>query len=176
MRVWQTYLVDSDVFITAKNLYYAFDLCPGFWESLIHHHRQGRVFSVDRVRGELLAGRKTEDLVQWVKHDVPAGFFVEVDSDEVTASYTEIMVWAQRNPQYFDYARAKFATGADGWLVAYARVHGATVITNEQSAPESRREIKLPDVCEQFNVEYDTTFAMLRALEVRFEWSEGEET
>ena len=28
---------------------------------------------------------------------------------------------------YFDQAKAKFATGADGWLVAYARVHGATV-------------------------------------------------
>ena len=24
-----TYLVDSDVFITAKNLYYSFDICPG---------------------------------------------------------------------------------------------------------------------------------------------------
>ncbi|WP_419160989.1 DUF4411 family protein [Candidatus Palauibacter sp.] len=44
------YLVDSDVFITAKNVYYAFDLCPGFWQSVLHHHRDGRVFSVDRVR------------------------------------------------------------------------------------------------------------------------------
>ena len=52
-----TYLVDSDVLITAKNLYYAFDLCPGFWKSLLHHHRESRVFSVDRVRKELLAGR-----------------------------------------------------------------------------------------------------------------------
>ena len=33
--------------------------------------------------------------------------------------------------RYFDYAKAKFATGADGWLVAYARVHGAIVVTNE---------------------------------------------
>lgn len=49
-----TYLVDSDVFITAKNLYYAFGLCPGFWKSVLHHHRGGRIFSVDRVRGELL--------------------------------------------------------------------------------------------------------------------------
>ena len=31
MMAGQIYLVDSDVFITAKNLYYSFDLCPGFW-------------------------------------------------------------------------------------------------------------------------------------------------
>ncbi len=56
MRKDAIYLVDSDVFITAKNLYYAFGLCPGFWKSVLHHHRTGRIFSVDRVRGELLAG------------------------------------------------------------------------------------------------------------------------
>lgn len=167
------YLVDSDVFITAKNLYYAFDLCPVFWKSVVHHHEQGRVFSVDRVRSELLAGRKTEDLVQWVRNEVPEALFVGVDTAEVTAAYTDIMVWVQRHPGYYDYAKAKFATGADGWLVAYARVHGATVVTNEQSAPESKKEIKLPDVCTRFGVEYDNTFSMLRALGVRFDWTGG---
>lgn len=165
----RTYLVDADVFITAKNLYYAFDLCPGFWDGLIHHHHQGRVFSIDRVRSELLAGPRTENLVQWVRNDLPEGFFLPVDSDEITAAYTEIMMWAQRHPQYFDYAKAKFATGADGWLVAHARVHGTTVITLEQSSPESKREIKLPDVCDRFDVEYDNTFAMLKDLAVRFD-------
>ena len=56
MMVDRTYLVDSDIFITAKNLYYPFDICPGFWKCVVHHHRKGRVFSVDRVRSELLAG------------------------------------------------------------------------------------------------------------------------
>ena len=79
MMADQTYVVDSDVFITAKNLYYSFDICPGFWNSVVHHHREGRVFSVDRVRSELLAGHRTEDLVRWVRDQVPEGFFVPVD-------------------------------------------------------------------------------------------------
>ena len=109
---------------------------------MVHHHREGRVFSVDRVRSELLAGPRTEDLVRWVMgYEVPEGFFVPVDIDGVVRVYTDIMMWVQRHPKYLDLAKAKFATGADGWLVAYARVHGATVVTNEQSAPESRREI-----------------------------------
>ena len=170
MIVDQTYLVDSDVFITAKNLYYSFDLCPGFWKCVIHHHREGQVFSVDRVRSELLAGHKKEDLVQWVRDKVPQGFFHPVDTDMVVHAYMDIMMWVQRHPRYFDHAKAKFATSADGWLVAYAQVHGNTVVTNEQSAPESRREVKLPDVCDQFRVRRDNMFAMLRALNVSFHW------
>ena len=170
MMVDRTYLVDSDVFITAKNLYYSFDICPGFWKCVVHHHREGRVFSVDRVRSELLAGHKKEDLVRWVRDIVPEGFFLPVDTDVVARAYMDIMMWVQRHPRYFDHAKAKFATGADGCLVAYAQAHSATVVTNEQSAPESRKEIKLPDVCDQFRVRHDNMFAMLRALNIHFDW------
>lgn len=168
-RRW--YLVDSDVFITAKNLYYAFEICPGFWKSLIHHHGEMQVYSIDRIRGELLAGRRTEDLVQWVKSDLPAGFFLDTDGEEVTSVYAEIMLWVQRSSQYFDRAKAKFATEADGWLVAYAKVHGAIVVTNEQPRPESRNRVLLPDVCAQFEVTYKDTFFMLKELAIRFEWA-----
>lgn len=56
----QPFLLDSDVFIAAKNSYYAFAICPGFWKSLIHHHEKKRVFSIDQVRREILAGRGTK--------------------------------------------------------------------------------------------------------------------
>jgi len=79
MSAHRLYILDSDVFIAAKNSYYAFTICPGFWNSLIHHHEAGNIGSIDRVRGELLAGRPTEGLVQWVKNDVPAGFFMLKD-------------------------------------------------------------------------------------------------
>ena len=167
-----TYLVDSDVLITAKNLYYAFDLCPGFWKSLLYYHGEGRIFSVDRVRNELLTGRSDEDLFQWVKNDVPEKFFLPVDTDELARVYTEIMMWVQRHPNYFDHAKAKFATGADGWLVACAQVRGATVVTNEQPAPASRKDVKLPDVCDEFQVPRQNTFVMLRALGAQFDWTE----
>ena len=171
MTATGAYLVDSDVFITAKNLYYSFDICPGFRKSMVHHHRKGRVFSIDKVRSELLAGPKAEDLVRWVRDEVPAGFFIPVDTGAVVRAYMDIMMWVQRHPGYFDQAKAKFAKGADGWLVAYARIHDTTIVTNEQSAPKSKREIKLPDVCDQFGVRRDNTFAMLRSLNVHFDWA-----
>ncbi len=73
--------------------------------------------------------------------------------------------------EVFDHAKAKVATGADGWLVAYARVRGVIVVTNEQSAPQSGKEVKLPDPCGQFGVRRDNTFAMLRALHIQFDWT-----
>ncbi len=165
------YIVDSDVFITAKNRYYAFGICPGFWDSIIDHHNQGNVHSLDHVRQELLRGQDEDDLVQWVRTTIPEDFFLSSRSGEVTAAYTEVMLWAQRHAHYVDNAIASFAAGADGWLVAYARVHGITVVTNEQPRPEARIAIKLPDVCNAFDVDYMDTFEMLKALRVKYDYT-----
>ena len=64
MNTPSTYLLDSDVFIAAKNAYYAFDICPGFWEAILQAHQHGSVKSIDRIESELLSGRKGEDLVE----------------------------------------------------------------------------------------------------------------
>ena len=37
----------------------------------------------------------------------------------------------------------------------------------------NKKEIKLPDVCEQFNVTYKNTFAMLHEFAVRYEWRDS---
>ena len=166
-----SYIIDSDVFISAKNGYYAFAICPGFWGSLIDRHQAGRVNSLDRIRGELLAGRDEEDLVQWVKNDVPSGFFLSSQNAEVVAAYQQVMLWVQRNTRCVDNAKAKFATEADGWLVAYASVTGTEVVTNEQPRPEARNRILLPNVCNQFGVQYHDTFAMLKALRVHYDYA-----
>ena len=50
------FLMDADVFISAKNGYYAFEICPGFGDSLAHHFGTGNIRSIDKVRNELLAG------------------------------------------------------------------------------------------------------------------------
>lgn len=159
-----TYLIDSDVLITAKNRYYAFPICPGFWDSLLHAHGRGSLHSIDRVQQELLNGSDDDDLVQWVGSAVPKEFFHTCGDSDVVNAFKEVMLWAQRHRQFTDAAKAKFASGADGWLVAFSRVKKTIVVTNEQPAPDSKKEIKLPDVCDAFGVPYCDTFAMLQAL------------
>lgn len=166
------YIIDSDVLISAKNSYYAFDICAGFWDGLIREHQSGRVFSLDRNRHELLAGRSDDDLVVWVENTLPESFFIETHEPEVVDTFSKVMLSVQRDSQFFDPAKAKFATGADGWLVAYASVHGDIVVTLEQPRPESRNAIQLPDICRRFDVQYMDPFTMLRELSVRFELSD----
>lgn len=162
------FIIDADVLIAEKNSYYAFAICPGFWDSILRFHKAGRVFSISRVRHELVAGRKDEDLRLWVENQLPSDFFLDVDTENVMARYTEIMLWSQRHDRYQDASKAKFATGADGWLAAYAATHKVVVVTNEQPAPDGTREIKLPDVCATFNASICNTFQMLRSLNVGF--------
>ena len=57
MKQPAVYLLDSDVLIAAKNAYYAFDICPGFWNSIVQAHLHNLVVSIDRIKAELLAGQ-----------------------------------------------------------------------------------------------------------------------
>lgn len=71
---------------------------------------------------------------------------------------------------FTDAAKAEFAGGADGWLVAYGAVHDLIVVTHETHQANQRRKVKVPNACEQFGVEWLDTFEMLRQLEVQFNW------
>ena len=83
------------------------------------------------------------------------------------------MDWIQHHPRFTQATKSKYSSIADGWLVACAKTRGATVVTNEQSAPESKKAIKLPDVCNHFGVSCVNTFEMLRQLDVQFDWTEA---
>lgn len=110
--------------------------------------------------------------MQWAKNEPPEEFFLATDSEVITNAFAEVMLWAQRSTQYTEQAKAKFATEADGWLVAYAKVHKGIVVTNEQPRPDSRSRILLPDVCAAFAMQPQNTFTMLKELRVRFDWEE----
>jgi hypothetical protein len=158
------FVLDADVFITAKNRYYAFDLAPGFWNSLIHHSGSGRILSIDYVKGELEKGK--DQLAQWAKNDFSHAF-ISTDEGDVQESYKEIMTWVQGQNQFSDAAKADFARGADGWLVAYAKAKGCIVVTLETINPEIKRKVPIPNVCQAFGVQFVDTFEMLRRLGVQ---------
>ena len=162
------YLVDASVLMEAHRRYYRFGVCPGFWDCLIWHHKQGVVSSIDRVRKEIEDGK--DALRQWVKKECPATFFKSTSDKVVGERYGEIISWAGTQNRYRPEALAEFARAADGWLVAYAGEHGLTVVTQEVAAPESKKEVKVPDVCDAFKVPCIDTFEMLERLNVRFMW------
>ena len=162
-RTSPQFILDSNVLITAKNSYYAFDICPLFWKAIVDASEDGHIVSIDRVRDELLAGR--DGLSQWAKTDA-TGMFVPSSESAVLRAYADIVKWVQPNQQFTDGAKAEFARVADGWIAAYATAHSITVVTLETFDPNVKRRVKLPNVCRQFNVDYIDTFDMLRRLGV----------
>ena len=161
------YLLDANVYITAHRVYYAFDLCPGFWDCLIHYFNAGRILSIDRVRDELVGSG--DALSVWAQN-APADLFVTSLENEITDAYREVMQWVYANNQFLPQAKSDFSQGADGWLVAYARANDAILVTLERYAPDAGRRVPVPNVCRRFGVAYIDTFEMLSELGVRFDW------
>ena len=168
MSLSSTYALDSSVFIEAKRRYYAFDLCPGFWEALLWHQAHGRVCSVDRVKAEIERGH--DDLWEWISVMMPEACFAAVDTIDVGNAYVGVMTWVQGQAQFQPEAKDRFAASADGWLVAYAKATGAVVVTQERPRPGVQNRVPIPNVCEASGVSFVDTFDMLRALATRFIW------
>jgi len=162
------FLLDANVFIEAKRRYYAFDLCPGFWEALIWQHRENRIKSIDRVKRELERGGN--DLGAWVSTSMPESCFASTDDADVAGHFGQMAIWVQGQAQFNPEAKAEFAAAADGWLIAYAKTYDLVLVTHETFAPEVRRKVPIPNVCKAFGVDYTDTFQMLRELGVVFGW------
>jgi len=148
------FLFDSDTLITAKRIHYQPAFCPEFWEWIRVGFLSEVFFSIDKVKQELMAGDATDPLRLWVKQSALDGFFL--DSKGSIAKWAELSSWANDpKKEFIEAAKTKFLNvdSADAWLISVAAQAGDfTIITNETSAPESKRDIKLPDAAAALNV------------------------
>lgn len=158
------FVLDANVFIEARKRYYAFDLCPAFWDSLLVEHINGHLLSIDRIKDELT----DPEIANWVSGGIPDAYWDNSRTQDVANSYAQMMAWVQANTQFKPEAKAEFATVADGWLVAYAHAHNYIVVTEEKYSKDVRKKVPIPNVCLEFNVLCVDTFDMLRALGCKF--------
>ncbi len=103
-----------------------------------------------------------------VQKKAPDTFFKGTSDKKVIDAYAETVNWVQRQPQFTPEAKAEYATVADGWVIAYAKVNGLVVVSHEEYAPDAKRKVPVPNVCIEFKVEYCNTFEMLRGLKEQF--------
>jgi predicted nucleic acid-binding protein len=160
------YLLDSNVFIQAKNLHYGFDFCPAFWAWIDAQQEDGNVYSIEKVRDELIGG--DDELAEWAKARGD-DFFLPPDNDTLPSLAT-IASWAGSG-HYEASAASQFLQVADYYLVAHAHAQGFDVVTHEVNS-NSIRKIKIPDACIAHNVTAVNPFQMLRREKARFVLSE----
>lgn len=152
------YCVDSNVLIQSWTSYYSLELCPTYWDIFNDLIDEGRVFATMEVKREL---EKNEDnLFRWAQ--ARARLFREAD-ESVQLALIDILR---------DYSRLVDSTRqrsiADPWVIAHAKVANATVVTKEQPS-DSRKRIKIPDVCAQLGVPWIDGFQFCREVGIRFE-------
>jgi hypothetical protein len=158
-----TYLVDSNFFIEAHRVTYPLDVVPSFWLRIADLANQGIICSIDKVKVEL--ERHDDELTAWCNTHLPADFFK--DSTISITEYGQTARWAvSKSDQYRPAALAVFldADRADAWLVGYALMNNMTVVTQEVSSPDSKKNIKLPDACTAMDVPSMNTIDMLRVI------------
>jgi hypothetical protein len=156
------YLLDANVFISAKNLHYGLDFCPAFWQWLVQSNSAGAVFSVEKVGDEVQA--LADDLSHWAAAR-GAGFFLRPDA-AVFPALAAVSAWATGHG-YEPAAVSTFLQVADYYLVAQAQAGNHTVVTHEVPSA-STRKIKIPDACIGLGIKCMSPFEMLRRERARF--------
>ena len=157
-----SYLLDANIFIQAKNLHYSFGFCPAFWQWIDVEHANGKVFSIEKVRDELIGG--DDELADWAKARGD-DFFLPPDN-AVLPSLAAVSTWAGSG-NYDPGAMSQFLLVADYYLVAHAHAHGIEVVTHEVAA-NSVKKIKIPNACIAMNVKSMSPYEMLRREKARF--------
>jgi hypothetical protein len=157
-----TYLLDTNVFIQAKQLHYGFDFCPAFWQWVLEQGAAGQVFSIDKVADELDA--IADDLSAWAKADA-AELFRPTDA-RVVDQFGAVSNWVV-SQSYEPAAVNTFLQVADFYLVAHALAAGCVLVTHEVPA-NSVKKIKIPNVCAGLSIKFMTPYEMLRRERARF--------
>ena len=156
------YLLDTNVFIQAKNLHYGFDFCPAFWDWLVANNATQHVFSIEKVGDEIEAG--ADELAAWASAR-GTEFFLKPDAT-ILPALGSVSMWAT-NQAYEPAAVNMFLQVADYYLIAHALAHGHTVVTHEITSP-STKKIKIPNVCIGLGIKCMTPYEMLRHERARF--------
>jgi len=159
------YCLDANTFIEAHRRYYALDTFPVVWQWLLDHHEN--IGSIGAVYREL---KESGDVLSvWVKQHKQAGFFrFDDDSTKVQENYVAVVNMVNNHPHYSPEQKSRFLSGADPWLIAYAATHNCLLVTHEQAVGADSKKVKIPNVCNEFNVAYLDTFTMLRQEQAVF--------
>jgi hypothetical protein len=157
------YILDANTFIQAKNEYYGFDICPGYWDWLERQNTTGNIFSIDRIGDELKQGN--DQLAAWASAR-GKNFFLPLDSAAIR-EMRQVSGWVQ-SADYQDHAKRAFLGSADPFLIAYGLAHGHTLVTHEVHVEGERKKVKIPTVCRGLQVPCIRIFEMLRREGARF--------
>jgi Domain of unknown function (DUF4411) len=164
MRYW----LDADVFIRAHKGSYPVGIAKTFWRWMDRMVADGVLVSPKRCFDEVIKGRKKDDaLFVWINRHKGAGLCLRpvAEVDEIA---TRIGDYVFIEPRYPTHQRLLFAKGGDAWLIAAAKHDGGVVVSNESAKFPDSKKVRIPDVCEVFEVRCITMEDLIREIPADF--------
>jgi hypothetical protein len=123
----------------------------------------GIIYSSAMVFNELVEG--SDELSNWARDLGEQGFFVE-PSESVQGFLAEI---ANHVISRYESQQAQsFLAGADPWVIAQSKIDLAVVVTQEAPVGINSKKVKIPNICDEFDVHHVDTYGMMRTLGARF--------
>lgn len=158
------YLLDANVLITAKNLYYEFGRVNQYWDWLAFQAERGNAKIPVEIYEEITAGK--DQLAAWAKENKEALVFEE----EVDIGLVQHVTTRGYAPDLTDIELE--VIGRDPFLIAYALadIDNRVVVTGEVRSNKQRQNRPIPSVCDQIGVKSCDQWQFGRDLDFRTDW------
>lgn len=161
------YILDTSCFTQAFRTYYSFEIAPSFWNFIDKKFGEGIIVTNEKVYKEIEKGK--DELFEWMKNgNVKNRLLNTKTNNGVLTNYAYLMQWSE-GTEYKTTAKQEFAqySNADAWVISCALEFDLQIVSQEVSAPESKRRIKIPDVCTEFSINHLDTFSFLKEIGFR---------
>ena len=158
------YLLDANILITAKNLYYEFGRVDPYWEWLAYQAEEGNAKLPIEIYEEVTLGK--DDLAVWAKQHKEA-LILDEDVDVHLVQRVTVEGYA---PDLNDIEIQ--TVGRDPFLIAYALADrkNRMVVTGEVRSNKQRQNRSIPSVCDDFGVKSCDQWQFGRDLDFRTDW------
>lgn len=164
------YLIDTNILIYASKVTNPLDIHPTYWAKMKEILNRDDVFSVDKVKDEIYYYE--DELLNWCKENINNNFWKK--TSHILSEYAELQNWVQTR-NYYDTALIEFADvkNADPFILAYSlntirKSQDITIVTLEVSNPDSKKRVKLPDICINFGIRFINNNEFFREIGVTF--------
>ena len=158
------YIIDSNILISSSRRFYPFDIMPGFWRQFLEKI-DIKVVLIDKVKEEIFS--ENDQLSDWLRENQACFIQKNMSDIEVINAYSRIIQNVADNPRYSEAAKEEFARVADSWICAHALAHKYVVVTEETYDPNSKKRVKIPNICKDYEIEYIDMIRFFREIEVK---------
>lgn len=160
------YILDANVLITASKNMYPIDIFPSFWNTLLDKATNKEFCLTEEVVEEL--NRGNDQLKDWLNNNIDCFEILKSNNQKLIDEYSLIIQSVVDNDNYYQSAKDEFASIADSWLIAHAKNNNYIIVTQEKLNINSKKRIMIPNVCNEFNIEYIDIVQFMRECQFHF--------